>query len=271
MTAVGAPGGPARWHGAGLGTQLWVLTARVLRAYLLDPRLLVANMLGPLLMLTMFSQMLGSLARAPGFPAGVRYVDFLVPALLITSAMQQAFGSAVGLTLEMRDGIVTRLRAMPLWPGSVLLARSLADLVRGGLQLLLILVLAALVFGFRPPGGPVGALAAGALALAVGCCLGWIFVALACWIRNAELVQSVAGLLTFPMIFASTAFVPAGGLPGWLRAVVRVNPATYGIEAARDLVLGVATPGGVAIALAVSAAVGTTAAAVAVRGFQRRP
>ncbi|HEU5025048.1 MAG TPA: ABC transporter permease, partial [Spirillospora sp.] len=106
-------------------------------------------------------------------------------------------------------------------------------------------------------------------ALAVGCCLGWIFIAIACWIRNTELVQSVAGLATFPLIFASNAFVPAGALPGWLRAVAAANPATYGIRAARSIALGEPALADAVTALAVSAAVGAAAAALAIKGFRR--
>ncbi|MFB4296212.1 ABC transporter permease [Actinomadura sp. NTSP31] len=261
---------PPAAQDAGIGTQLRVLTGRSLRALVLDPRLVVASMLGPLLMLGMFSQLFGGVARAPGFPAGVRYVDFLVPAIMVTSAMQAALNTAVGLTQEMRGGIIARFRSMPIWPGSVLLARSAADTVRCALQQLLLVVLAAALLGFRPAGGPLGALGAAALALAVGCCLGWIFIAVACWIRNTELVQSVAGLATFPLVFASNAFVPAAGLPGWLRAVVRANPATYGIKAARALALGDPALADAVTALAVSAAVGAVAATVAIKGFQRR-
>jgi ABC-2 type transport system permease protein len=254
---------------AGTWTQLRVLTGRSLRALVLDPRLVVASMLGPLLMLGMFSQLFGSVARAPGFPPGVRYVDFLVPAIMVTSAMQAALNTAVGLTQEMRNGIIARFRSMPVWPGSVLLARSAADTVRCALQQLLLLVLAAALLGFRPAGGPSGALGAAALALAVGCCLGWIYIAIACWIRNTELVQNVAGLATFPLIFASTAFVPASALPGWLRAVTAANPATYGIRAARAAALGEPALADAATALGVSAAVGAAAAALAIKGFRR--
>ncbi|MFC6887037.1 ABC transporter permease [Actinomadura yumaensis] len=264
---------PARGEGsreAGLATQLGVLTGRSLRALVLDPRLVVASMLGPLLMLATFSQLFGGVARAPGFPRDVRYIDFLVPAIMVTSAMQAAFNTAVGLTQEMGNGIIARFRSMPVRPGSVLLARSLADAIRCAIQQLILLALSAALLGFRPGGGVPGALAAAAVALAVSCCLGWIFIAIACWIRSAEIVQGVAGLATFPLIFASNAFVPADGLPGWLQAVVRVNPVTYGIEATRGLALGEPALADALTALAISGAVGLAAAALAVRGFQRR-
>ncbi|PRX98039.1 ABC transporter permease [Allonocardiopsis opalescens] len=259
----------AAWSGTGIAAQVLVLTGRSLRAVVLDPRLLLASLFAPMVMLVLFSQLFASVAAAPGFP-DVRYIDFLVPAILVTSAIQAALNTGLGLTQEMSNGIITRFRTLPVWPGSVLLARSLADVVRNAVQLLLVVVAAAAVFGFRPAGGPLGTLGACALALAVGGCLGWIFIALACWLRRVELMQSVAGLVTFPLVFASTAFVPASGLPGWLRAVAQVNPATYGIEAARGLALGQPALLSAAIALAISLTVAAAAAAVAIRGFQRR-
>ena len=260
---------PVAWRGSGAATQIFVLTARSLRAVALDPRLVVASLLGPLLMLLIFSQIFASVAAAPGFP-DVRYIDFLVPAILVTTAVQAGFTTAVGLTQEMSGGIVARLRTLPVRPVSVLVARSLADLARNGLQLLVVMAAAVALFGFRPAAGVAGALAAWALALAVGGCLGWIFIALACWMRSAELMQAVAGVATFPLIFASNAFVPVSALPDWLRLVSLANPVTYGIEAARGLTFG--EPAGTAAltAVAISLLVTVTAACAAVHGFRRR-
>jgi ABC-2 type transport system permease protein len=39
-------------------------------------------------------------------------------------------------------------------------------------------------------------------------------------------------------LFLSSAFLPLATLPGWIRAFARVNPVTYGVDAARSLMLG---------------------------------
>ncbi|MFK4268772.1 ABC transporter permease [Streptomyces milbemycinicus] len=257
------------WRGGGAGTQLCVLTARSLRAVALDPRLLLASSLGPVLILLVFSQIFAGIATTSAFPEGTRYIDFLVPAIMVTTAIQSAVGTGNSLALEMRDGIIARFRSMPIWPGSVLVARSLADLVRTGVQLAVMMVSAALLFGFRPAGGMVGACGALAVAVTVGGCMGWIFIALACWIRSVELLQSVTGLVTFPLMFASNAFVPTDGLPRWLRAVAELNPVSYGIDAVRSLVLGQAAGLTVASALGLSLVVGGLGGAAALRGFNR--
>ena len=112
-------------------------------------------------------------------------------------------------------------------------------------------------------------LAAWGLALVVGNGLGWIFLALACWIRNAELMQSIASMVMFPLIFASNAFVPLTSLPRWLQTVAGLNPVSHGIDAARNLTLAHPVGGSAIVAVAISVVIAVTAAAIAIRGVRR--
>lgn len=48
----------------------------------------------------------------------------------------------------------------------------------------------------------------------------------------------IANLLTFPLLFISSAFVPLEVLPGWIRSVAVVNPITYGVDGVRAFMLG---------------------------------
>lgn len=256
------------WRGAGFGTQVLVLTQRSLRALVNDPRMIVFSILQPLIMLTLFSQIFSSIAATPGFPAGVAYIDFLMPAILVNTAMQSSLQAGVGLVTDMKNGVLARFRSLPIRLASVLLARSLSDLVRTTAQLLLMLLFAVTVFGFSPAGGPAGVAGALVLSLAVAWGLGWVFLAIATWLRNAELMQTVGFLAMFPLMFASSAYVPVSGLPGWLQAVADVNPLTYAVDAARAMAL--AHPiSGVVGALVTSAALGAAGWALAVKGFRR--
>jgi ABC-2 type transport system permease protein len=263
------PAAPMAWTGSDVFTQILVLTARSLRATLLDRRVVLFMVLTPLLMLLVFSQIFATVASTPNFPRQVSYIEYLVPAFMVNFALQAAMHTGIALTEEIRNGIVARFRSLPIWLGSVLVARSLADLTRSALQLLALLVLAFTLFGFHPGGGVAGALAAWGLALVVGGGLGWLFIALACWIRNIELIQSSTILVTFPLLFASNAFVPLESLPGWLRVVAQVNPLTHGIDAARDLTLGEPVGTGVVVAVLMSFLVASVAMTLAVRGFRR--
>jgi ABC-2 type transport system permease protein len=257
-----------RWRGTDFGTQVLVLTQRSLRTLVSDPRMIVFSVLQPLIMLTLFSQIFASIANTPGFPQGVAYIDFLMPAILVNTAMQSALQAGVGLVTDMKNGVLARFSSLPIRSGSVLVARSLSDLVRTAAQLMLMLVFAVVVFGYSPAGGVAGTGAALALALAVGWGLGWIFLAIAAWLRNAELMQTVGFLAMFPLMFASSAYVPISGLPGWLQAVANRKGFSFAGVAARSRALAQPVTGvvGALVTSAVLAAAGWVAA---VRGFKR--
>jgi ABC-2 type transport system permease protein len=128
-------------------------------------------------------------------------------------------------------------------------------------QLIIVILLATLLFGFSPEGGLVGVAGAFGLSLVVGWALAWAFIALASWLRDAEVMQSIGLVVMFPLMFASSAFVTIDGLPGWLQAVAKVNPLTYAVDASRDLALRGSA------GLTALLAVGMSLVLVAVGGF----
>jgi ABC-2 type transport system permease protein len=257
------------WRGTNLMTQIGVLTARSLRAIYRDPRMIIFSLLQPLVMLVLFSQIFASIARTPGFPHGVSYIDYLLPAILVNTAMGSAVQSGVALVTDMKNGVIARFRSLPIRLSSVLIARSLSDIVRTGVQLIFMLAFAAVLFGFSPAGGMLGVLGAWALGLVVGWGLGWVFIAVAAWLRSAEMMQMVGFLLMFPLMFASSAYVPVSGLPGWLQAFAHINPMTYAVNASRNLALDAPVGGGAIAAVAASAGLAVVGAIAAVRGFRR--
>jgi ABC-2 type transport system permease protein len=267
-TATIAPVLP-RWRGTGLTNQIAILTGRSLRSLVSDPKLVIFSVLQPLIMLLLFSQIFSGMAGTSNFPAGVTYINYLMPAILVTTGVGAALQSGIGLVTDMKNGVLGRLRSLPINNVSVLVARSLSDLVRTGIQLLILLVAAVLLFDFSPAGGVFGVLPAFLLALAVSWALSWVFLAVGAWVRNAESMQTVGFLAMFPLMFASSAFVPVEGLPTWLRVVATVNPMTYAVDASRNLALDMPVGGGVVGALAASLGLLVVGVVAAVRGFRR--
>jgi ABC-2 type transport system permease protein len=133
------------------------------------------------------------------------------------------------------------------------------------------LLLAVVVFGFRPGGGVLGALACLGVAVLVGWAFGWVFMALASWARDAELMQAAGTTLMFVLMFASSAYVPLDSLSGWLRAVAEVNLLNHAMALARSAALDVPVDLGPPWALPVSVAIIGGAVALALLGLRRRP
>jgi len=258
-----------RWRGTGILQQVGILTGRSLRALLGDPKLVIFSVLQPLIMLLLFSQVFSGMAGTADFPAGITYIDYLMPAILVTTGVGAALQSGVGLVSDMKNGVLARLRSLPISASSVLVARSLSDLIRTAIQLVILLACAVVLFDFSPAGGLFGVLPAFLLALAVSWALSWIFLAVGAWVRSAESMQTIGFLAMFPLMFASSAFVPVDGLPTWLRVIATVNPLTYAVDASRNLALAMPVGSGVAAALAASLGLLVVGVVAAVRGFRR--
>jgi ABC-2 type transport system permease protein len=258
-----------RWRGTTVVNQISILTGRSLRALVSDPKLMIFSLLQPLIMLLLFSQVFGSMAGGANFPVGVTYINYLMPAILVTSGVGAALQSGIGLVTDMKNGVLGRLRSLPVNNVSVLIARSLSDLVRTAIQLIVLLIAATVLFDFSPAGGVLGVVPAFLLALAVSWALSWIFLAVGAWVRNAESMQTVGFLAMFPLMFASSAFVPVDGLPVWLRVVATINPLTYAVDASRNLALDLPVGNGVVGALAASAGLLVVGIVAAVRGFRK--
>lgn len=256
------------WGGSSYPRQIWVLTGRSMNA-LKDRRLLIMSLLQPLIMLTLFSQVFKGMAYAPGFPKGVDYIDYLMPAILVTTGSQAAMWAGAGLANDLKNGALARFRSLPISMYSLLAARSIFDVVRNTIQLSMLLVGAVVLFGFSPAGGVVGTLAALLLALIVGWGLSWLFMALGTWVRNLEVMQMIGMVAVFPLMFASNAFAPLESLPGWLQAIAKVNPLSYAIKGSRGLALGDLQPAPILWALAISALIALVGAFAAGRGIRK--
>jgi ABC transporter DrrB family efflux protein len=173
-------------------------------------------------------------------PGGVSYIDFLLPGIFVQSVSFRATQTAVGLAEDLERGVVDRFRSMPMARSAVLAGRTLADLVR---NLLIIVLMTAVgyIIGFRFQGNVLDALAAVAIVSAFGLALSWIFAFVALTVRGAEAAQSAGFVAIFPLVFASSVFVPVSSMPPWLEAFAKISPVTLTADAARALALGGST------------------------------
>ncbi|WP_216206337.1 ABC transporter permease [Amycolatopsis aidingensis] len=268
-TSTGQAGVVAdRWPGSGLATQVFMLTARAVRP-LRQPGMVFASLIEPLIILLLFGGVFQVLGTVPSFPDGVDYIDYLMPAVLVIATLTNGVNSGTALINDLRNGMITRLRAMPIRLLSVLLARSFADSVRALSQLVLISVLSALIFGFAPPGGLLGTLGAVLIAVLIGWTISWVFITLAAVLRNGQILTAITTVVTFPLMFASNAFITLEALPGWLRVIAEVNPVSHAISTARDAALGTVQFGQVLQTMGICLLAVTLLATIANRAFKR--
>ena len=213
-------------------TDTAVVTGRNLRHFIRQPDLLVFSTIQPVLFVLLFVYVFGG-AIGRSLPHGVAYVDFLLPGVFVQSVTFGASQTAVGLKEDLTRGVVDRFRSMPMARSAVLAGRTVADLVRNILIIGLMIAVGYLV-GFRFLGGVAGAVACIAVVAAFGFALSWIFAFVALTVRGAETAQTAGFVVIFPLVFASSVFVPVSTFPDWLQAFAKINPVTVTADAARS-------------------------------------
>src|SRR4051794_21388447 len=216
-------------------TDAAVVTGRNLRHFVREPGLLVFSTIQPIMFVLLFVYVFGG-AVSGSLPKGVDYVDFLLPGIFVQSVVFRATQTAVGLAEDLERGVVDRFRSMPMARSAVLLGRTLADLVRNILIIALMIAVGYIV-GFRFQGGVPQAFACVAVVAAFGFALSWIFAFVALTVRGAEAAQSAGFVVVFPLVFASSVFVPVSTMPDWLQAFAKASPVTLTADVARSYAL----------------------------------
>jgi ABC transporter DrrB family efflux protein len=213
-------------------TDARVVTGRNLRHFIRQPQLLIFSTIQPVMFVLLFTYVFGGAVRG-SLPSAVKYIDFLLPGIFVQSVAFRATQTAVGLSEDLERGVVDRFRSMPMARSAVLLGRTVADLVRNVL-IIGLMIAVGYVIGFRFHGGVLGAIASIAVVSAFGFALSWIFALVALVVRGAEAAQSAGFVVIFPLVFASSVFVPVTTMPHWLQAFAKVSPVTLTANTARS-------------------------------------
>jgi ABC-2 type transport system ATP-binding protein len=216
-------------------TDTAVVTGRNLRHFIRQPDLLTFSTIQPVIFVLLFVYVFGG-AVGRSLPHGVTYVDFLLPGILVQSVTFRASQTAVGLSEDLERGVVDRFRSMPMARSAVLAGRTVADLVRN-IAIIGLMIAVGYAVGFRFHGGVAGAVACVAVVAAFGLALSWIFAFAALTVRGAEAAQTAGFVVIFPLVFASSVFVPLSTLPHWLQSFAEISPVTVTADAARSFAL----------------------------------
>ncbi len=236
MTAV-AHAARARVTPAQTVRNVAAITRRNLLRFVRLPQLLLFSTVQPVMFLLLFNYVFGgAIVTALPPAAGGKYLNFLIPGLLVQIATFGSGQTAFGLAEDLTAGVIDRFRSLPMARSAVLAGRTLADLVRNGLILVLLLAVAAII-GWRP-GSLTGTLGALGIVLVFAFAMSWVMATVGLLVKTPEAVQSAVFLPVFPLVFASSVFVPTQTMPDWLRAFADNQPITITVNAMRGLILG---------------------------------
>ncbi|MGP4026375.1 ABC transporter permease [Actinomadura sp. 3N407] len=211
-----------------------LLAGRSLTKTRRNPGLLLDALFMPIIFLLLFVYLFGGAVSG----STQEYLRYIFPGVLVmTLLLVGMLSTGLSINTDVKKGVFDRFRSLPIGRSVPLVGNVLGDLIR-------YVVAAAVLFatgyllGFRVETDPLSAVAAAALATALGFSLGWINVLIGVLIKEEVIVQTVAFLGIFPLAFGTNMAVPADTMPGWLQAWVDVNPVSHAVDASRGLLTG---------------------------------
>ncbi|WP_328760371.1 ABC transporter permease [Streptomyces sp. NBC_00271] len=210
-----------------------VLTFRNLLRVKDDPLSLLDSVLMPVVFTVLFVYVFGGAMSS----SREAYMQYLVPGLLGVLATNISLSAGSGMSTDFRDGIVDRLRSLPISPSSVLFAKLIAELLRALFSLSILLCLA-MVIGLDVPAGPLGLLGAISLNLVFAAAVLWISLFLGMVARTPQSVQGLIVIVAVPLQFGSSIFAPPRTMPDWLQTFTQFNPLSALADTSRNLING---------------------------------
>jgi ABC-2 type transport system permease protein len=210
-----------------------VMATRQLRKTLRRPMYIIFSFVQPVIFVLLFRYVLGGAINTGRIP----YVDFLVPGIIVQTAVFGALVTGLGLTEDLKSGVVDRFRSLPIARSAVLLGRTAADMVVNVMTLVVMLAVG-LAVGFRPSQPVYEVALALVLVIAFSYVFSWISAFVGLTVRDPETAQSAGFIWVFPLTFASSAFVPTTSMPAVVHAFADINPVTLTVNAARALTIG---------------------------------
>ncbi len=209
-----------------------LLTGRSLRHITRSLDTIITTTIMPIAFLLLFVFVLGGAIDT----GSGSYIDYLLPGILVITVASGVSYTAYRLFLDLQSGIFERFHSMPIARSAVLWAHVLTSLAAIGMSVAVV-VLSALVMGFRSGAGVLAWLAVTGILALFTLALTWLAVIPGLTAKSVD----GASAFSYPLIllpFVSSAFVPTGTMPGPVRAFAENQPVTAIVDAIRNLLAG---------------------------------
>lgn len=246
------------------------LGGRELRTVVRSRSQLYSSMLTPLLVLVFLGNGVSEGLKPSSLQAG-NFTAYLVAGTVVMTSVFSATFSSASYYRDRDSGLLRMLLSSPNSPRTILLGKSLAGVVIGAIQALVVLTVASPFVGFQWQHGIVAGFAiAVAVVVLMNLMLTGLAQALASRIQTMQGFHLIMNLALFPLLFFSGAFFPVHDLPIWLEVLARLNPLSYAVDAL--LLAAYASNDGGFFGLPLDFAVlGVLAVGVYLLGLSRRP
>jgi ABC-2 type transport system permease protein len=238
-------------------SQTWYMTQRQLLVFARQPAYAIITLIQPVIWLFLFGNLFKKVVELGGFGT-TSYLDYLVPGVVVMSALSSNMWAGMGTLEEIQRGTLNRFLTTPVSRAALMNGNVVNNgLVTAGQSL--IIVLLGLLGGADYPGGIGGTAVLVVAAVLLGTIFGALSNALGMLVQERESIIGINTFLLLPLTFLSSAFMAPSQMPGWMRHIADFNPLDWAMVAGRSAMSAdpdwgaVLGRGGALLALAVAA------------------
>jgi ABC-2 type transport system permease protein len=214
-----------------IATHTSLMTGRQLRALARQPAYLVISLIQPVIWLFLFGSLFRKIVELPGFGTA-SYLDYLVPGVVIMSALSTSMWSGMTVLEEIDRGIMDRFLVLPLHRSAIINASVIMQSLMTTVQSLIIVALG-WAAGAHYPGGVAGVIVLIAASVLIAVVFSAFSNTVGMLARQRETIIGINTFLLLPLTFLSSAFIVTALMPHWMRNVADGNPVNWALEAGR--------------------------------------
>lgn len=208
----------------------WTMARRNCKHIFRNPESLMVSMALPVILMLLFVYVFGGAIRV-----GTDYINYVVPGIIIVCVGFGSSMTAVSVCQDMNGGLFDRFRSMPLNPSALLTGHVAGSFVRNAISTVLVILVAVLI-GFRPEAGLLDWLAVIGLLSLFLLAVSWLAVVMGLLTKSVEAASSFSFFIMF-LPYVSSAFVPTETMPAWLGSFAEYQPMTPLIDALRSFLI----------------------------------
>jgi len=236
-TALPRPAAPVS---AGVMLPAFTLWWREIVRFYRQPARVVGVLASPLVFWLVIGSGFGTSFRSGGGAGQQHYLNYFYPGTLVMIVLFTSIFTMMSVIEDRKEGFLLSVLVAPVPRSAIVLGKVLGGTTLSAIQGMIFLI-------FAPFAGvkldPLQVLLVAVVVFLVSFALTALGFAIAWPMDSSQAFHGIVNLFLIPLWLLSGALFPLAGASGWIRALMYINPLTYGVEALRLLLYpGVAGP-----------------------------
>jgi ABC-2 type transport system permease protein len=209
---------------------IYVIVAREFKKFVRERSRLISTIARPLIWLFFVG---AGMSRLVSPEAGIPYTQFMFPGILGLTILFSSIFSSISIIWDKEFGFMKEILVAPVSRLSIVVGKGLSGTVVSTIQAAIVLMLFPLL-GLRL--GPIQIIEVLAICMVVSFCISTFGIVLATFYESYESFSVIMNFIVMPMFFLSGAMYPVKLLPDVLKALTKINPLTYGVDALKNAI-----------------------------------